>query len=297
MSRPVNFYDVIGKSDQPDEKNPNYHIHGIKVPFRMLIVGASGSMKTNTALDIFLKFSPTFVHLTIVTRNSNEPLYMLIRQKIPPSQLKIIEIEEDDLSDLPTMGKLKSDEPHTLVIFDDLVLVKNQKMITEYFIRARKFNISCMYLTQSYFQCIKTIRGNCNIIVLKKIASLSDLRMILRDYSLALTLDELQEIYLKCTRDKLDWLSIMTENPPEKQFYHSYTAIDISSDRMDTEKSFSGNPRPDTPIRPRPSRELHRPDSDELCRSDSDELQSGNVIKSQENGSVSKTLRRIKLHW
>jgi hypothetical protein len=243
---PINFYEKLGAPLDPSENNPNYGVHGIKLPFRMLVVGASGSMKTNTALDIFKKISPAFTKLTIVTRNSDEPLYNLIKKKIPEDSLKIIEIDQDDLSELPNLQELTSKEPPTLVIFDDLVLVKNQKRISEFFIRARKCNISCMYLSQSYFGTPKTIRGNCNIIIFKKISAKSDLNLILRDYTLSLEVDELKKLYMQCTREKLDWLMIKVDNPSGEQMFHNYTQLNVSGNESNETIPKKQKSNPDT---------------------------------------------------
>lgn len=245
--KPVNFYEKIGKAEDPSKDNPNYNKHGIKLPFRMLLVGNSGSMKTNTALDILLKISPAFTHITLVTRNADEPLYNFMKKKIPEEQLKIIEIDEEDLSGLPDIKNPTLQEngtPHTLVIFDDLVLVKNQRKICEFFIRARKCKISCMYLTQSYFGTPKIIRGNCNYIVFKKISNLRDLNIILRDYSLSYTIEQLTKIYLECTGDKVDWLLIKVDNQPSEQLFHNYTLIRDTSTKNKQDNDpvdFSGN--------------------------------------------------------
>lgn len=220
-----NFYERLKEKHDPNENNPHFKEHGIKIPFRMLIVGASGSMKTNSALDICKKFSDTFSHITIVTRNVKEPLYLHMQENIDASQLTVIEIEEDDLSELPEMKTLTNKEPHTLIIFDDLVLVKDQRKITEFFIRCRKYNISAMYLTQSYFGTPKKIRGNCNIILFKKVNSKRDLQTILSEYSLSIELPELLRIHQDATKNQLDWLMVRMDNPPGKQFFHNYSPL------------------------------------------------------------------------
>lgn len=222
----TNFYEAIPVDEEEERrKNPNLHVHGIKIPFRMLLVGASGSMKTNSALDIIEKFSGTFDHITVVCRNADEPLYNLLKKNVPKNQITLIEIVGDDLSKLPKLSDMNKNSPQTLVIFDDLVLVKNQRPIVEFFIRARKLNCSCMYLTQGYFNSPKPIRSNCNYILLKKISSKRDLQLILSEYSLQVTLQELSAMYAECTRDKLDWFLIALENPPEKRFFHNYTLM------------------------------------------------------------------------
>lgn len=220
----TNFYELLPEKKNTDD-NPNFKYHGIKIPFRMLIVGASGAMKTNTALDVFQKFSGTFDRVTVICRNSDEPLYNYLKKKIPEDQLEIVEIDGDDLSALPSVDDFDKTDP-SLVIFDDLCLVKNQKKISEFFIRARKNNVSCMYLTQSYFSSPKVVRINCNVIILKKVQALRDLNMILSEYALAQPIDQLVSIHSVCTQNPLDWLMIKMDNPPGEQFFHNYDLFD-----------------------------------------------------------------------
>lgn len=227
-SKVKNFYEELGSKQDPEKDNPNYKEHGIKIPFRMLVVGASGSMKTNSALDVFSKFSGTFVKLIVVCRNEDEPLYQYLKKTIPADQLEIIEVIGDDLAGLPNINDFDKKE-HTLVIFDDLCLVKKQGEIEEFFIRARKVGVSCMYLTQSYYSAPKVIRSQCNYILLKKISSTNDLLMILREYSLQIDVDQLKQMYTECTRDKLDWLMIAVENPPNERFWHNYTKLNSNT--------------------------------------------------------------------
>lgn len=221
-----NFYEEIPKPKDKEKNNPNFHVHGIEIPFRMLIVGGSGSMKTNSALDILEKFEETFEQVTVVCRNKDEPLYNLLADSLEPSQLTMIEIENNDLSKIPTLSGQNSDSPHKLVIFDDLCLIKDQQKIEEFFIRARKLNISCMYLTQSYYKSPKVVRINCNYVLFKKIDCARDLHMILSEYSLGITLPELERLHAYCTNDKLDWLMLNMQNEIDKRFCHNYEIID-----------------------------------------------------------------------
>ena len=219
-----NFYEMVPEQD-PNENNPNFKVHGLKIPFRMLIVGASGSMKTNCALDIVSKFSGTFYQITLCCRNADEPLYKLLQEKIGGDQLNIIEINGDDTKKLP-----KIEEDHKdlqkLVIFDDLVLMKNQKLINEFFIRSRKFNYSCMYLTQSYFGTPRVIRSNCDYIILKKIQSNYDLKAILKEYNLETDIEGMCQMYESCiAQNKTDWLLLKLGNNENERFFKNYEPL------------------------------------------------------------------------
>lgn len=238
----VNFYEKIPRKDQ-HESNPHIEIHGIKIPFRMLIVGASGSMKTNTALNIMKQFDGTFYHVFVITRNSDEPLYERLKDSLPVDSLTVIEVEDDDLSSLPKLDSVEfSPEKPTLVIFDDLVLVKKQKEIQEFYVRGRKRGISCMYLTQSYFSTPKIIRGNSGYIILKKISSIRDLKLILSEYQLGVDADQLQHMYEISTEKQTSWLTIAIDEPQEQRFRRCYDTIDPNSGKIVSSKYGKGYP-------------------------------------------------------
>ncbi|MFN9110095.1 MAG: hypothetical protein ACK5XN_08505, partial [Bacteroidota bacterium] len=57
----------------------------------MAIIGSSGSMKTNTLINIIKLQAHNFDQIVINTRNANEPLYNYLKLKIPSDQLTINE--------------------------------------------------------------------------------------------------------------------------------------------------------------------------------------------------------------
>jgi len=184
-----NFYSLTKTKKQ---YNPNFNKHQIDVPARILIVGGSGSGKTNALLNIIHLMKGTFNHILLCVKNIDEPLYELLQKKVPKSQLTVCE----GVKNIPDLEEL-SGKGNSLIVFDDLVNSKNQEPMIEAFIRARKIGdgCTCIYLTQSYFACPKTIRVNCNYIILKKLSSTRDLSMILQDFSLGVDKQQLIDVY------------------------------------------------------------------------------------------------------
>ena len=79
-----NFYEKMPESMHDKAKNPNEHIHHLKIPFRMCIVAPSGSGKTIFLVNLLSLFSHnkgTFQSINIITRNKDEPLYRWIQSK------------------------------------------------------------------------------------------------------------------------------------------------------------------------------------------------------------------------
>ena len=70
-----------------------------------------------------------------------------------------------------------------LIVFDDMIadMINNKKLnpvVTELFIRARKFNISIVFITQSYFKVPKEVRINTTHTFIMKIPYKRELQQI-----------------------------------------------------------------------------------------------------------------------
>jgi hypothetical protein len=214
----INFYNVMPKEFLTETENPNYHLHNLKLPFRMAIVSPSGSGKTNWLLNLIHLFSQgkgTFPDITIVTRNKDEPLYNFLASKSDQIQVK------EGIENLPQLDKFDKDFNH-LVVLDDLVLTKDQSRIENYYIRARKLNVSVIYISQSYFRIPKIIRQNLTYLVLLKLSGERELKLILSEGGLGLDRDQLLALYNYAIAEKFSVLLIDYEAPIEKRYRKNF---------------------------------------------------------------------------
>lgn len=216
----LDWYKEIPKKYLTKTHNPNFKIHGIQVPFRMLIIGGSGSGKTQTFLNILHNFSGTFQNIYLITKNKDEPLYNYLADKLKDKGFEIFE-GIDKAPDLDSFDK----KEQTLVVFDDLVLEKNQRAIEEYYIRARKLNCSVIYLSQSYYAVPLNIRRNLTYLVIKRLQSLKDLYAILREYALGVDKKVLKKMYESATGTKQDFLLVDMEAEAEDRFRMNFNDI------------------------------------------------------------------------
>lgn len=211
-----NFYEVVSKDKKTININPNYAKHGIKIPFMMCISGPTGSGKSNAVLNLLLQFNRSFHEIIYCIKSADEPLLKHLEEKVgaiicegadsvPP--LSNFSIQD------PVTGRLKrTDNLQRLIIFDDLILEKNaNKTISEYFIKARKLNISCIKITQSYYQIPKLIRDNCKYFILTRNLLKKDLKMIFNIFPSKLTADEFYNLYMELTKDKLNFILLDIE--------------------------------------------------------------------------------------
>ena len=216
-----NMYEKIPADLLDKVENPNFNIHKLKLPFRMCIVAPSGSGKTNFLVNLLAIFSEgkgTFTSIDIITRNKDEPLYKWIEGKSDQISIK------ESLFNTPKLDKMDKELNH-LVVWDDLVLSKDLSVVENYYIRARKMNCSVIFISQSFFKIPKIIRNNCSYMVLLKLSGNREVNMILSEFGLGITKDQLLELYQYATNQKFSPLLIDMEESPENRFRKGLTEI------------------------------------------------------------------------
>jgi len=209
-----NLYEKIPKELLDKVDNPNFNLHRLKLPFRMCIVAPSGSGKTNFLINLLSIMSSgkgTFASIHIITKNADEPLYKWIQSKSDQIIIK------EGLSNTPPLDKFDKELNH-LVVWDDLVLAKDLSMVENYYIRARKLNVSVIFISQSYFKIPKIIRNNCSYMVLLKLSGNREVNMILSEFGLGVSKEQLIALYEFATREKFSPLLIDLEADKDSRF-------------------------------------------------------------------------------
>jgi hypothetical protein len=211
----VNMYEKMPKEFLDKVDNPNWDLHHLKLPFRLCIVAPSGSGKSNLLINLLHLFcngeKGTFSTINIITRNSAEPLYRWICSKCDQIVIK------EGLSNTPKLDDFDKEKNH-LVVWDDLVLSKDLTTVENYYIRARKLNCSVIFISQSYFKIPKVIRNNCSYMVLLKLSGQREVNIILSEFGLGVTKEELLKLYEYATQEKFSPLVIDMEESPDKRF-------------------------------------------------------------------------------
>lgn len=223
----IDWYKKIPKKYLPKQHNPNFEAHHIKLPFRMIIAGNSGSGKTQTLLNIINIMPNTFEKIRIVTKCKAEPLYEWLEDKMKDFDFKI----EEGIHSLPDLDSLDK-TVNNLIVLDDLVneSAKAQRPISDYFIRCRKKNCSIIYISQSYYAVPKMVRDNISYLIIKQVSSMKNLTMICRECSLGIDKKELKKIYDDATQSKQDFLLIDLEGNADERFRKNFSEIYVVND-------------------------------------------------------------------
>lgn len=220
----INFYKLDEvKAFETHSRNPNYGKHGIKVPFRMLVIGSSGAGKSNIVLNLVHVMNNTFNKIILYTRNKKEPLYEFLESKLDDND--VFEIHEG----LEHLRNVNIDTEYfgqTLIIFDDLVNEKNQDIIGELFLRGRKIGVSLLYLTQKYALVPTLVREQLNYLIVKKISSKRDITYLMRNHALNGSIEQLLNMYQYCiNNDITNFLLIDLAVPCERAFRKNFNEI------------------------------------------------------------------------
>jgi hypothetical protein len=221
-SKVENLYKKIPKEFLHKVDNPNYDLHHLNIPFRMCIVAPSGSGKSNFLCNLINLFScgkkGTFSSITILTKNADEPLYNWIQSKC--DDISILEGVEAT----PNLDDFNKKYNH-LVVWDDLVLSKDLRMVENYYIRVRKLNVSVVFISQSYFRIPKIIRNNCSYMVILKLSGNREVNIILSEFGLGITKEQLFKVYEEATKEKFSPLLIDMEADKEHRFRKGFIEI------------------------------------------------------------------------
>ena len=98
-----------------------------------------------------------------------------------------------------------------IIIIADIEYNKNfKRIIKELFYRARKINVSIVFITQSYFRALKDGRLNSTHYILMKICNKKELKSIAEERSGHLDCKDILKIYGYCTREPYSFMLIDT---------------------------------------------------------------------------------------
>ena len=156
-------------------------------PYRILIIGGSGSGKTNALLNL-INNQPDIDKIYLYAKDPYEAKYQFLINKSDSPGLKhfndpkaFIEYSNNMQDICKNIDEYNVDnERKILIVFDDMVgdMINNKKLnsiVTKLFIRGRKLNISLVFIAQSYFKVPQDVRLNSIHIFVMKIPNKREL--------------------------------------------------------------------------------------------------------------------------
>lgn len=223
MSDLTNFYQLLPKDKQ---KLPiGYKNHMIDKNSRILMIGSSGTGKSNSLLNFIEKSSGEFSEIIICSfSTTDEPLYNFLQQKIPEVQLI------NNIEDVPEVQSYDDNDKKTskLIVFDDFVNLskKEMKKLFDYAIASRKFGFTCVFISQSYTSIPKIISRNCNYLFIFRLNDKVSIKRIISNHSLSglVSPQQIEQYYYYCIKQPLGFLLIdLKTTDDSKRFRCGFT--------------------------------------------------------------------------
>ena len=187
----INF-DITKKIIKKDNPNwPEIPDH----PYRILIVGGSGSGKTNSLFNL-INHQLDIDKIYLYTKDPYEAKYEFLinkREDVGTKHFNDSKAFIEYSNDMDNIYKnIEEYNPNKkrkiLVVFDDMIadMPSNNKLnpaVTELFIRSKKLSISFVFIIQSYFAVPKNITLNSTCYFILKISNKQELQQIAFNHS------------------------------------------------------------------------------------------------------------------
>ena len=197
--------------------------------YRKLIIGGSGSGKTNALLNL-INNQPDIDKIYLYAKDPYEAKYQYLINKRESAGLNhyddakaFIEYSNNMQDDYKNIDQYNADkERKILIVFDNMIadMINNKMLnsiVTELFIRGRELNISLVFITQSYFKVLKDVRLNTTHFFITNIPNKRELQQIALNHSSDISTKDFINTYKKCTTKPYSFLAndatLASDNP------------------------------------------------------------------------------------
>ena len=152
------------------EHNPKWP-YILDHPYKILIIGGSGSGKTNALLNL-INNQPDIDKIYLYAKDPYEAKYQYLINKREGVGINHFNDPKAFIEYSNDMHVYKNIDEYNLnkdnknlIVFDNMIadMINNKKLnsiVTDLFIRGRKLNISLVFITQSYYKVPKDVRLN-----------------------------------------------------------------------------------------------------------------------------------------
>ena len=205
-----------------------------RLPIQNLIIGGSGSGKTNTLLNL-IKEQDDIDKIYLYAKDLSEPKHEFLIKKCEDAGIKHLNDPEAFIKCSNTMDDVYEDtdgynpgrERSILIVSDDMIadIMANNKLqviIKKLFMRCRKLSILLAFIVP------KNVRLNSTHYLIMKINNKRELQNIAINHSADIDYKDFGKIYRECTKEPSSFLTTDTTLPASdplrfrKNLFHCY---------------------------------------------------------------------------
>ena len=237
----INFDDHVNENKTINNKNyPYIPDH----PYRILIIGGSGSGNTNLLLSLMenqLGIDKTYLYPEDPYESKYQ--YLISKREVVGinhfnDPTAFIDYSNDMHNVYENIDDYNPDKQNKiLTVFDDMIadMIHNKKLnsiVSELFIRDKKLNISLVFITQSYFRVPKDVRLNTTHFFIAKIPNKTELQQIVINHSSDINTKDFANINKKCTFEPYSFLVNDTTRPSNNPLRFRKNLFDIECNSL-----------------------------------------------------------------
>ena len=205
---------MINFDDYANESKTKHNLKWPYIPdhrYRILIIGGSGTGKTNALLNL-IENQPDIGKIYLYAKDPYEAKYKYLidmREKVGLNHFndpKVFIEYSNDMQDLyKNFDEYNPDKERKMsIVFDDMIadMINSKKLnsiVTKLFIRGRKLNIALVFITQSYFKVRKDVRLNTTHFFITEIPNKKELQQIILNHSSDVSTKDFINIYKNYT--------------------------------------------------------------------------------------------------
>lgn len=224
MDKITNWYERLPENLKRETKlDKNFKKHYILPTSMICAIGSTGSGKTLALIDWLMRCPEKFYEIIIYTGSTtDEPLYNLLKEKMPDVELY------NDIDELPSLSDFDTDskKQEKLIVFDDFINLKapQMKKINEYLTAGRKSGFSCFVMAQNYTQIPKTVVRNINYFILFKLNDNITIDNIVRNHNtMNIPKESFKNMYTRATAEPRNFFLIdLKTTDPKLRYRHNF---------------------------------------------------------------------------
>ena len=219
----INLDNIVNDNDKKHNEKLPYIPDD---PYRILIIGGSGSGKTKTLLNL-INEQRDIEKIYLHAKNLSESKYEHLIKNRENAGIKHLNNSKAFIDCSNTMDDVYENidnynpnrKRKVLIVFDYMIadIMTNKRfqlIMKELFIRCRKINIPLVFITQSYFSVPKEVRLNSMHYFIMKINNKRELQNIAMNHSADIDC----KTYREYTKEPYNFLTIDTTVPSTNPF-------------------------------------------------------------------------------